>query len=226
MSANADYRIAWADRIQKHLFNGGVLTPESTAALWNARADEIRVPIIAESARWGDAHVSNPRTQATWQDQLNDLNTLWFPARTDILLEQLHDRDLFPDINAPEFSDRGGTVPAGFTLELSTDEIVSSVGTFLLREGHDVQALVPPDSSLDDLWFRPNFVPAATWKSGAAGVGYDNGATGLHEGFQLDVGDDWSTNRTSVYSRSDVQRRLGFDPRRDIRRIDAPDEIR
>ena len=209
LSANTDYQMAWADRIQKHLFHDGVLTPERTAELWNQRADEIRLPIIAESARWGDAHVSNPRTQATWEDQLHDLNTQWFPQRTDILLNQLRSRGLFPDVFAPEFSHRGGTVPLGLQLELSTDLLESSVGLVLLAEGHDVAALVPPDASLDGLWYQPDFAFDETWKTGTAGVGFDRGDD-LHTAIGLDLQADWDARRTSIYSRSEFTIDLDF----------------
>jgi len=49
-----DFRVHFGDRLHKHLFNGGALTPEMTALRWIHRADEIDLAVIAESARWGD----------------------------------------------------------------------------------------------------------------------------------------------------------------------------
>ena len=38
----------------KHFFNDGLLTPEVSRQRWNRRAEEIRLALVAESARWGD----------------------------------------------------------------------------------------------------------------------------------------------------------------------------
>jgi hypothetical protein len=53
MRQNAEFRQRVADRIQRHFFHGGALTPDATAARWQARMDELDRAIVAESARWG-----------------------------------------------------------------------------------------------------------------------------------------------------------------------------
>ncbi len=35
LAANEEYRLLFADRLQKHFFNDGVLTPESVTEIWN-----------------------------------------------------------------------------------------------------------------------------------------------------------------------------------------------
>jgi CotH kinase protein len=52
--ANAEYRLAFADRVQKHFFNGGALTEGAVRTSWLERAAELESAIVAESARWGD----------------------------------------------------------------------------------------------------------------------------------------------------------------------------
>ncbi|MCP4450478.1 MAG: hypothetical protein GY809_03380, partial [Planctomycetes bacterium] len=48
------FRHRFADRVHKHLFNDGTLTPGPASELFSIRANEIEGAVIAESARWGD----------------------------------------------------------------------------------------------------------------------------------------------------------------------------
>ncbi len=53
LRANADYRLLFADRVQRHLFNGGALTQEVTDPIFAARVAEVDRAIVGDSARWG-----------------------------------------------------------------------------------------------------------------------------------------------------------------------------
>ena len=88
LKANPEYLIRFADRLNKHFFNNGVLTPENAAALYNARAEEIRPSLVAESARWGDRSRPNApyTTQNEWQDMLDFMNEEFFPGRLAVLI--------------------------------------------------------------------------------------------------------------------------------------------
>jgi hypothetical protein len=99
---SAEFRLAFADRVQKHCFNGGALTPESAAARWVARSRQIDLPIIAESARWGYYRGATPFTRnENWLPEQRRLLTEYFPKRTGVLLQQLRSIGLFPEIAAP-----------------------------------------------------------------------------------------------------------------------------
>ena len=50
-----EFRREFGDRIQKHFFNGGALTPTNNIARMMARAARIDRAIVGDSARWGDA---------------------------------------------------------------------------------------------------------------------------------------------------------------------------
>ena len=76
----------FGDRLHKHLFNGGALTPAMAGAIWDARAAELRPAIVAESARWGDLHVTAPYTPAGWEAQITAEKIGWFDIRTPILI--------------------------------------------------------------------------------------------------------------------------------------------
>ena len=55
---NAEYRLRFADRVQRYFFNDGPLTPDIMAKRYLDRIAFIDQAIVAESARWGDAHSS------------------------------------------------------------------------------------------------------------------------------------------------------------------------
>ncbi|MDB4434061.1 lamin tail domain-containing protein [Akkermansiaceae bacterium] len=57
---NDDFKILFADRVYRHLFDGGALTVLSASGRYLERANEIDKAIVAESARWGDVQASTP----------------------------------------------------------------------------------------------------------------------------------------------------------------------
>ena len=59
-----EFKIRYADEIHRLLFNDGALTPEKSAARWMKHADALDAPIIAESARWGDARPDRGQRRA------------------------------------------------------------------------------------------------------------------------------------------------------------------
>jgi len=126
--AHPEYRMRFADRAHKHFFNAGAMTPEKAIALCLSRAGEIDLAIIAESARWGDqrpSRASNPYTKADWWNEVNGyLVTTYFPARTQIVLDQLRNRGLYPLVDAPVFHvnssyRHGGYVTSADTISMT-----------------------------------------------------------------------------------------------------------
>ena len=115
---NAEYRTRWADRIQKHLFNGGALEPAAWSNRVNKLAADVDRSIIAESARWGDAFVSPPRTKQNWINAQNQLLGHFAP-RAGNVLNQLRADGLYPSINAP------GIVPFGGYHDSGVEAIIS-----------------------------------------------------------------------------------------------------
>jgi hypothetical protein len=102
LMANADFRLAFADRVQKHCFGAGLLTPESVAARWIARSRQIDLAIVAESARWGYYRSRAPFTRNEhWLREQRRLLKDYFPKRTEVVLRQLRAAGLFPAVSAP-----------------------------------------------------------------------------------------------------------------------------
>jgi hypothetical protein len=129
-----EFRRMYGDRVQKHLFNGGVLSASNNVARLQLLAAEIDRAIVGESARWGDSREfsitttggTDPGTGATmtrdewWVPELQKLYTNWFPnvmhQRT---IARLQATNLYPTVGAPQFSQFGGAVSNGFGLILT-----------------------------------------------------------------------------------------------------------
>lgn len=127
--ANAEYRLDFADRVHKHVFNGGALAPGVVAARYQKRIDEVDLAMIAESARWGDYRRDVHQYQTPpyelytrnihFLNEKNRLLSQYFPGRTTTVLNQLRTAGLYPATAAPVFSQHGGRVPLGFNITMS-----------------------------------------------------------------------------------------------------------
>lgn len=117
---NAEYRMRFADHIQKHFFNKGALTYQAATNRFVNKASQINKAIWAYEARWGNRNPSRVRyTSTDWTNMINQILTTIFPTRTDIVLQQLKTDGLYPSISAPNLSMYGGLVSQGYQLTLS-----------------------------------------------------------------------------------------------------------
>lgn len=132
-----EYRLKFADRAQKQLFNNGAGTPTVAGSMFTNRADQIDLPVIAESARWGDCMRGSPYTRTHWLDAVNWITDTYIPQRTGILLNQFinaqryqnsnpsgpwESAPLWPDINAPAFNVNSSPQHGG---HISTTDAIS-----------------------------------------------------------------------------------------------------
>ncbi len=102
LKGNAEFRLAFADRVQKHFFNDGALTPAACIARWMKRAAEVDRAVIAESARWGYYRNPVPFTRdRDWILEQKRLVRSYFPQRTGVVLEQLRAVGLYPKTGVP-----------------------------------------------------------------------------------------------------------------------------
>lgn len=152
-----EFRLQFADRIHEHLFNGGALYvnpaapsydpshPENNvpAARFAALADRVYESMVAESARWGDQHVSFPRTRnIDWQNSLNYMLGTYFRDRPDIVLNQWRTAGLYPTTDAPEFlvngaRQHGGATDAGAMLGVLNSNAGSPGVVYFATDGSD-----------------------------------------------------------------------------------------
>ncbi|HYV31288.1 MAG TPA: CotH kinase family protein, partial [Candidatus Binatia bacterium] len=127
LQQNAEFRLAVADRVQKHCFNGGALTPQSMKGRFLSRSNEIQRAIVGESARWGDAQVAVPYTRATWVAAMADVYNNFLGGRTAVLINQLKADGLFPNLSAPLLNTYGGVVSNGISLFMTNNNGSGSI---------------------------------------------------------------------------------------------------
>lgn len=142
---NEEFRILLADHIQRLFFDDGLLTPQSATDRYMKRTKEIEKAIYCESARWGDYRRDvHPRdndndlyTPDKWVKTRDWLTKTYFPPRTDLVINQLRLSGMYPTINAPEFTNKGGIITNEIDLGMS-----SSVGTIYYSvNGTDPRAI-------------------------------------------------------------------------------------
>ncbi len=127
---NEDFKLLFADRVQKHFFNGGCLSPEKAAQFFEEVSKEIDLPIILESARWGNYRKSIlppkgslPSTYTRnehWLKRKQLLYDDYFPLRTYVVHYQLESAGLIPDIAPPSFSSYGKKIIEPVNLSMTT----------------------------------------------------------------------------------------------------------
>lgn len=129
LAFNEEYRVRFADRVQKHFFHGGPFTDSAAIDRVTTRSNQIRVAINAELSRWGSGF-----TYSTWTTARQDIID-FIRAGTDgrtngegrasYLLNLLRNyrhsgaKPLFPSVKAPEFNVLGGEVPRGFVMRIT-----------------------------------------------------------------------------------------------------------
>jgi hypothetical protein len=102
LMAHEDYRIRFADRVYKHLFGQGIMTPVRATDLFMTRLYDVETAVIAESARWGDAQIHPPMTKADWQLEIDYLLNDYFPYRTDVVIDQIKAAGWYSSVDPPE----------------------------------------------------------------------------------------------------------------------------
>ena len=96
-----EFRLLWADRVQKHFYNNGAMTDSNITSRFLQMRSELSGVI--------------PNMNA------NILNS-FIPQRRAPLLAQYNNYGLFASSNAPVFSQHGGTVAPGFNLTMSANQ--------------------------------------------------------------------------------------------------------
>jgi hypothetical protein len=213
----------FGDRLQKHFFGDGALSAASTITRATNMEAILQLPIIAESARWGDVNENNPvaitMTRDThWQPEVDWWKNTFLTQRTDIVLEQFRAIGLYPDVTAAQFSLNSGAVNVGtqVTLIAPSGQIYYTTdgsdpltdGEFntvnLIAENSDVRAFIPSvangGSTLSDTWKGNLAFDDSAWLSGTQGVGYETSGSNYAPFFNVNVV-GMQNNVTSAYTR-------------------------
>lgn len=113
-----EFRLLFADRVHKHLFNDGALTDARIRARYEGIRDQVRTTIPG----------------------FNDtIGTTWIPQRRRYLTNHLQRAGLLASSNAPVFNQFGGRVPAGFQLVMSTPAAQGTI--FYTTNGADPRVM-------------------------------------------------------------------------------------
>ena len=195
---NQEFRLHFADRLHKHIYNRGALSVESLQTRWDQLVTKVRTPVVAESARWGrDSWGGNRGTPYT-------RNTQWIPAvdwvrsqflvnRSNEILRQFREIGLYPNVAAPFSSLTETQLSSPTDLALSTttrgariyfttdgaDPRSPSAGGIVpfITSDHPVQAFVPSlesDAEIGTTWHQladPSNIDQ--WATGPNGVGFE-----------------------------------------------------
>ncbi|MHC4499262.1 MAG: FN3 associated domain-containing protein, partial [Planctomycetota bacterium] len=217
--ANPEYRLRFADHVHKHLFNGDLLTAVKAIERFRARAEQIDMAIIAESARWGSSSLN----KNTWQNAINNEINNFFPARTGVVLNQFKAKGWYPNVDAPAFDQHGGQVPSGFGLtmdaptgtiwyttdgndpRLAGEDPTPGTSTTLVVESAVKRVLVPT-SDIGDTWRNGQPFDDSGWNDGTiisgktGGVGYER-SSGYEDYITYDVEGNMYGNNSTCYIR-------------------------
>ena len=98
LRVSPEFRLLWADRVQKHFFNKGALTDTNLTE----RFLQLRAKVLPVISGFDNKYL-----------------TTWIPQRRAPLLTQYVTYGLMASSNAPVFSRHGGLVPAGFNLTIT-----------------------------------------------------------------------------------------------------------
>jgi len=221
---NENYRILFADRIQKHFFDGGLFSPESLINHYQELASEVELAIIPESARWGDQHYhTDPLTQDDWYVERDWLLNTYLPQRSNIVLDQFRKADLYPAIDAPVFQVNGAVQHGGIIVSTDQVSISATAGTvYYTLDGSDPRLLsnstgnnfviVPedmqkyvlvPQAAIIQTWrSAPNF-DVTNWslcQGKPGGVGYERDS-GYENYITLDVEAEMYSKNATCYIR-------------------------
>jgi len=119
LKVSAEFRLLFADRIQKHYFDNGCMEEPNLISEWN-KLETIIAPMY--SAFFGGSLDVRIRTD-------------WIPQRRPYVFQQFKNEGFWPDTSAPFFNQQGGTVTSGF--EVSISHTNSSGTIYFTTDGSD-----------------------------------------------------------------------------------------
>ncbi len=84
-----EFRRVFSTRVEKWCGQEGVLGTAACEQRYKAIIGEVEPALIAELARWGDVHSSEPnKLMLNWQEQKESTLRNWFPNRTNTILKE------------------------------------------------------------------------------------------------------------------------------------------
>ncbi|MCA9149275.1 MAG: lamin tail domain-containing protein [Planctomycetales bacterium] len=214
-----EFRELLAKRAYELFTGDGLLTPARLRTQIDDLAAQMRLSVLAETARWG----SGRYTPATWESAIEWIKTTYASetgkSRADVVLEQMQQAGLIPIAQTPSFESNGVAildehVTPGAELEmLANGDVYYTLDgsdprlslprfndTTLIDESTTVKYFLPTDASLGKNWTLPGF-DDTTWPSGPNGIGYDTSGE-LSSLIQTDVSELMNTVNSTLYTRT------------------------
>jgi len=218
------FRQKFADHLQKHFFGGGRMTTAANIARLESLTSQLELPLIAESARWGDVNRFDPFDLAFtrndhWKPEITWLRDTFMANRNALVIDQFKAIGLYPGTDAPVTTPASGTVPAGTPLTFTTSD-TNNTAVYYTVDGSEPTRFTPfvrnvliedgapclywvPTGSIGTTWRDFNGPSNPTlWKTGTNGLGYDRETTYLTH-FRTDLLSSMASQRASVYFRMD-----------------------
>lgn len=153
-----DFEILVADRIHKHFFNDGALTPAKSIERLQDRVDEAQFSIIAECARWG---YRSPGSFFSYHENLTDN---FLPGQAATMIGKFEAAGMYPDQEAPVYSQHGGVMATGSGPTISVND--SSLDVYYMFGPADTN----PDPYVNTLDPR---LPGGAINSAASVISFD-----------------------------------------------------
>ena len=214
---NEEYRIRFSDRLAMYCYNGGLLTPDVGIERVNRRVEQLDPGIIAHSARWGNTS----RSRNAWLGAVQSVRN-FISSRVPTLISQVRSVGWYPDLDPPKFSKHGGFILSTqqlllsggpgliyYTVNGNDPRLVggnidpaakifegNTSSEMLLRRG-SVWKYLDNGSNAGTSWRNANFNDAS-WKSGAAELGYGDGG----ERTTISYGNNSNSKYVTTYFRA------------------------
>ncbi len=157
MMKNSDFRMQFADRLYKHLFNNGMLSDANAQVRWLHLNNTIVQAIVAESARWGDTGQKPTLTENNWLKS-RDKVLAQMEGNAAGLIALAREIGYYPKINPPVFSQKGSLVEAGFSLEMSLASATSPGTIYYTTDGTDPRLPVTEEVSPNAVAYNTSLV--------------------------------------------------------------------
>ncbi|MGJ8723783.1 MAG: lamin tail domain-containing protein [Roseibacillus sp.] len=176
-----DFTTLVADRIHKHFFNNGALTPEKNIERLQDRVDETALSFLTEAARWGY------RSPASFFSYHANLTDNFFPelqgnpSQTADMIAKFVAAGMYPSQEAPVYSQHGGEFVTGTGPTISVSD--SNLEVYYLFDSADTNL----DEYVNSLDPR---LPGGVVSSAATMISFDGG--GANPVSFVQEGDNWS----------------------------------
>ena len=173
ISKFAEFRMLLADRAYQYFFNDGMLTPERVFAQFDALEDEVRMPLIAETARWSGTNGTPAYTPDTWQTHIDLMRDDIIAGRTEVVVDQLRRAGFYPHVEPPIAQIDGQPRFGGLIAEQEIVQLSAPDGAILYTlDGSDPRAEGGDVSPKSIVYARPfSITPGQTLKARALADG-------------------------------------------------------